>query len=264
MTRGRRAPTGHCSRVSAMMTRPGTRCPERSRPGGVSAPARRSPGPLPTGVSTGQPPPAGDYDLPSRTDSTPRRSRAGSAAGEAGLRPDPRVHEVLDRGDVFIGSGRVPAARVPAPHAAPDVSGVVRPAGGPVAQPDLIAVVAGPPDGVRDIDVHRGRCVKRRPGCLHEPVFVLHDAVALRAFAGPAVGSEAMSRRAEAGIGRPVTEVSLLPPALDSGLREDNVLADAPLARCPAQDLLRRAGEITIDPESKVLHLGAVARREDV
>src|SRR5439155_193512 len=79
---------------------------------------------------------------------------------------------------------------------------------------------------------------------LLERVPVLEDAPALRAQALAAVHAGAVTGRAAAAL--PVALGGLPPPAFHRGLREDDVLRDAPLAGGPAEDLPGRPREVAV------------------
>ncbi len=157
----------------------------------------------------------------------------------------------LDLGDVLVGLRAEPAPGVPAPDAAPHVPGLVGADVRHRVEPGLVAVVARPPDRVRGVRVHRRGRRDRRPAGLLVRVPVLQDAPALRAQAGHAVHAQAVAGRAAGGV--PVAQLGLPPPAFHGGLGEDDVLADAPLAGRPAQDLAGRPGEVPVDPGHDLL-----------
>src|SRR5262249_24866442 len=95
--------------------------------------------------------------------------------------------------------------------------------------------------------VHRCGAGDAWPRRVLEGVAVLQDAEALRALARPAVGAKAMSGRARARVRVPVAHAVLPPPAFLGCLSVDDVLVDAPLAGCPAQDLVRCARDVAVD-----------------
>src|SRR5262249_29772094 len=134
----------------------------------------------------------------------------------------------------------------PAPDAAPDVPGLVGADVGHGVEPGLIAVVAGPPDRVRGIRVHRRGRRDGGPAGRLEGVAVLQDSPALWGQARRGVDTRTVAGRTTAGL--PVAQGCLPPPAFHGGLSENDVLADAPLASGPAQDLRRCSGEVPVDP----------------
>src|SRR5260370_21179713 len=189
----------------------------------------------------------------------PTAAKSRSGLLEVGLRPDPLAQVLAEPGDGLVGRRGMPAPGEPAPDAAPRVAGPVHAPGLPGVQPGLVPVIAGPPDGVGGVGVHRGRLGDPRPAGPLERVPVLQDAVTLRALA---VRTEAVARRAGAGVGAPVTQGGLVPPALHGGLGADDVLADAPFARGPAQGLTGRAPEVAVDTgHEPLVGPGGVARQ---
>src|SRR6202007_2592114 len=169
----------------------------------------------------------------------------GVVAPERLGQPDVLVQVALDPGDVLLGGRGVPAVGEPAADAAPHVAPVIVADVLAGVEPGLVAVVAGPPDGVGGVGVHGGGVTHRGPGALLAGVVVLQDAVALRA-AG-VLGGGLVAGRAGTGADAPVAERALPPPALHGRLGEHDILVDAPLAGGPAQDLLGGAGEVAID-----------------
>ena len=182
---------------------------------------------------------------------------------EIGLLPDPLLQILLDHADVQLSCRRIPAARIPPSHAAPKITGVILPSPGPVVEPDLVPVIARPPDGVGGVRVHRCRRGNPGPACLLEWIPGLQDAVTLRALARSPISPEPVTGRAARSVRSPVTEGVLPPPALDGGLGEDDVLADTPLAGCPPENLLGSAGEVAADQRDQRGYLRAIACREE-
>src|SRR5207302_10646123 len=123
-----------------------------------------------------------------------------------------------------LGRRGVPAAGEPAADAAPGVSARVLAPAVHFVEPELVALVAGAPDRVGGVGVHRRRVPDPRPARLLERIPVLQDAPALRTPARPTVGAEAVARRAGRAVRAPVPHGGLVPVALLDGLGGDDVL----------------------------------------
>ena len=156
----------------------------------------------------------------------------------------------------------------PAADAGPRMPRAVRrPRGGGVAQPVLVAVVAGAPDRVGGVQVERGGRDRRREGAGEELVLDLQDAEALGALPGASVLAETVPGGAWAPVRRPVAQRVLAeartppPPA-----PADVAFVDAPLACHPLQDLRRRPDVGARHPRGEQLLAAGVPapRREEV
>src|SRR5271169_2188941 len=98
---------------------------------------------------------------------------------EISAEPDLLPLVQLDLGDVAEGSRCAPAAREPASDAAPGVTPLVLRAARDRVEPGLVAVVAGPPDAVRGVGVHRGGGGDGWPAAVLVGEAILQDPVAL-------------------------------------------------------------------------------------
>src|SRR5580704_8841034 len=182
------------------------------------------------------------------------RSRTALAQlAEIGSKPDSRPLVLLDLGDISECSRGAPAARKPAADAAPHIALRVRGPARHGVEPHLVAVVASSPDRVGSVGVHRRGPGDGGPAAVLVGVAILENPVALRALAGRAVLADLVARQACGRVSAEVTKSVLLPPALDRGLREDDVLVDAPLAGSPPKDVDGGAGEVAVDPRRQRL-----------